>query len=53
MANVLETLSKDEHNLVRQAVARNRNTPVTVLETLSKNKDVEVKHAASCTGDAC
>lgn len=42
----LRKLSQDKENYVREQVAKNPNTPVDILETLSKDEDTWVSKAA-------
>jgi len=43
--HILEELSKDEDNWVRQYVAKNPNTPIQFLEELSKDEIWYIRYA--------
>ena len=43
----LEKLAKDKKADVREAVAKNKNTPTSVLEKLAKDKNKDVRYAVA------
>ena len=45
-ADVSEQLAADDDWLVRQLVARNRNTPPAVLERLAADPEQRIRHTA-------
>ncbi len=47
--SILEYLSKDENDWVREAVARNSKTPIPVLEFLSKDENKYICETAHNT----